>query len=211
MGVEIKKEIGDMLTGYTAKIKDGIGFEKFVLQCARAFGTLVTMREDSVDAEIPDEFQPSDYYQKALIKAQAGLMKAKKLTLKDAARRAEEDYQNNLEKYEKRSAEKRDLKNKYTIMLGKVKSWQPPTPDHFGLKSFMIKQIEKSIDFDCGGNYDKPPRLKMVHEWLQEQIDNLLWDVQYYSEELRKEIERCNERTSWVKALKNSLSLNKEN
>ncbi|KKK60691.1 hypothetical protein LCGC14_3021870, partial [marine sediment metagenome] len=31
-----------MPTGYTACIKDGISFEKFVMQCARAMGACVT-------------------------------------------------------------------------------------------------------------------------------------------------------------------------
>jgi hypothetical protein len=53
-----------MPTGYTAAIKDGISFEKFVWDCARGMGALVMMRDEplqpysareTVLANLPDE------------------------------------------------------------------------------------------------------------------------------------------------------------
>lgn len=35
-----------MPTGYTDAIKDGISFNQFILSCARAFGALITMRDE---------------------------------------------------------------------------------------------------------------------------------------------------------------------
>ena len=58
-----------MPTGFTCDIKDGITFERFALNCARAFGALINMRDDSLDAEIPDEIKPSDHHVKALAEA----------------------------------------------------------------------------------------------------------------------------------------------
>lgn len=43
-----------MPTGYTADLMEkGMEFKPFVLQCARAFGALITMRDDSLDAPSP--------------------------------------------------------------------------------------------------------------------------------------------------------------
>jgi RNA polymerase primary sigma factor len=50
---------GEMPTGYTAAIKDGISFEKFALQGARAFGALVTL--DEINPALPAEvFSPDE-------------------------------------------------------------------------------------------------------------------------------------------------------
>lgn len=194
-----------MPTGYTAEIADGISFEKFVLRCARAFGALIDMRDDPMDAEIPDEFKPSDYHQKKLETARVELAEAKSITLEDAAVKAEQNYRKELEQHEKYLADKKELKTKYTAMLQLVKEWQPPTPDHAELKNFMVQQITESINFDCNTSYNKPPKLHIAHEWLDQKINECLESVAYHSTELEKEIERCNCRTAWVKALKQSL------
>lgn len=64
-----------MPTGYTAKLHNGEEqtFPEFVMSCARAFGALITMRDDPADAEIPDEFKPSDYHVRELEKARERL------------------------------------------------------------------------------------------------------------------------------------------
>ena len=64
-----------MPTGYTADVGDGkvVEFSEFVMQCARAFGALITMRDDPHDAPIPDEFSPDAYHQKALASAEERL------------------------------------------------------------------------------------------------------------------------------------------
>lgn len=54
-----------MPTAYTANISKGITFKEYALLCARNFGATITMRDEPLDAEIP-EFQPSDYYVKRI-------------------------------------------------------------------------------------------------------------------------------------------------
>src|SRR5665213_2401224 len=53
-----------MPTGYTSKLYEGKdqSFNEFVMRCARAFGALITMRDDPSDAPIPDEFTADSYY-----------------------------------------------------------------------------------------------------------------------------------------------------
>jgi hypothetical protein len=50
-----------MPTGYTAAVADGTitEFPDFAMQCARAFGTLVLMRDEPQDAAIPEKFEPA--------------------------------------------------------------------------------------------------------------------------------------------------------
>ena len=58
-----------MPTGYTADIKDGISFQTYALNCARAFGACVMLRDE-----------PGDYHLKAMEKARNALAKLESLT-----------------------------------------------------------------------------------------------------------------------------------
>src|SRR5688572_14375055 len=52
-----------MPTGYTSTLMEkGQSFPEFTMLCARAFGALIEMRDESLDATIPEKFEPSDYY-----------------------------------------------------------------------------------------------------------------------------------------------------
>ena len=54
--LEGERNLKDMPTGYTAGILEGETFEQYALQCAKAFGALVMMRDEPSDAPIPDQF-----------------------------------------------------------------------------------------------------------------------------------------------------------
>jgi len=60
-----------MPTGYTYPVVEGkiTEFSDFALSCARAFGALITMRDDPHDTPIPETFEPSDYNAKKLAEA----------------------------------------------------------------------------------------------------------------------------------------------
>ncbi len=59
-----------MPTGYTAAVQNGTvtRFADFAMNCARAFGALVELR-DEMDAPIPDTFKPSTHHSESLKKA----------------------------------------------------------------------------------------------------------------------------------------------
>lgn len=194
-----------MPTGYTYLIEKGISFNDFVLQCARAFGALITMRDEPANAVIPDEFKPSDYNKVELQKSREELESIKQITVNEADIMAEKEYKRDLDNFQKRISDKRELKRKYQDMLNSVLKWVPPTSDHEGLRSFMIEQIKGSIDFDCSEKDDDPPKLKSGREWLEEKINSCLRDISYHEKAWKEEVDRCRERTDWVKKLKDSL------
>jgi hypothetical protein len=194
-----------MPTGYTSDIEKGITFEQFALSCARNFGALVSMRDEPHDAPIPDEFTPSSYNADNLLKAQKELGELKALPIDECEKRAMMEYKEELERHEKYLADKRQLQTKYETMLSSAKAWTPPTPDHQGLKEFMIQQIEESIKWDCGTSFLTKPKLLTATEWLNKKTEKALHGIEYHSEENAKEVQRTNERTSWVRELKKSL------
>jgi hypothetical protein len=63
-----------MPTGYTAKlVESGQTFEEFVLTCARAFGALIELRDEPLDAPIPETLEPHSYYAEAVVEAKKRL------------------------------------------------------------------------------------------------------------------------------------------
>lgn len=196
-----------MPTGYTATIKDDITFEEFTLGCARAFGALIMMRDEPSSAPIPERFEPSDYNLKQLAKAGDRLAELEALTAEQCEQRAAEQYLSDEQSRLDHKQEMLDLRAKYAAMLDRVRVWIAPSKEHGGLKEFMIKQIEESIDFDCAyTHYDEPtPRLSGV-DWLDAQKALVLKDIEYHKAANAKEVERTEQRNEWLRLLRESLA-----
>ena len=193
-----------MPTGYTAAIKDGISFEQYAMDCARAFGACVTLRDEE---PIPDEFQPSDYHAKAAQAARDKLAELMALTPGQRERKAVEAW-NRAEKTRlKRLQDRVDTRNAYEAMLARVKAWKPPTPAHLDLHRFMQSQIEQSIVFDCSGDYDTTPSLRLSGEqWAAQEAERLNSEIARQEANHADEVDRAAKRTQWVRALRESLT-----
>jgi hypothetical protein len=195
-----------MPTGYTSKIYEGeeVSGKDFLLICARAFGALITMRDEDMDAPIPEEFKATDYYEKGLKEAQEKLEKYKNMPLDEAETLSLKEFiereKSRLESLTKDTL----LRARYVKTLSEVEKWIPPTEEHRQLKDFAVEQLKGSIDFDCSLNY--PPIKKLsAQEWLKEKIDSCLWDIAYHKKEQEKETERISGRNQWINQLRQSL------
>jgi hypothetical protein len=200
-----------MPTGYTDAISKGISFEEFVINCARAFGACVTMRDDPMDKPIPEKFEPSDYHKKALVQEKRNLSKLNKMTEQQADSVAKHEYDTERKRIADSITKNNDLMEKYNNMLQQVNAWMPPTPEHFELKKFMVDQITQSIDFDGMGKYynEHPPKLLTGKEWLATRKADTLRSIDYHTREYAKEVEVCEGRSAWVRALRDSLLCDK--
>jgi len=196
-----------MPTGYTADIKDGITFATFAMNCARAFGACVMLRDEPGGGDkIPDAFEPSDYHAQQIEKAQAALAEFRALSPSQHMREASKAWGDAETQRIARLDEMRAQRKAYEDMLAKVKAWAPPTPEHDGLKEFMHSQIAQSIDFDCDESYYSTPTPRMTGEqWAARRLAMLERDLAYHQKEQAAEVERTSGRTAWVKALRASL------
>lgn len=195
-----------MPTGYTAAIAKGISFKTFILDCARAFGACVTLRDEPGGGEaIPDEFEPSTTYKDAAIKAQKEIDAIEAMTEDEIDAAIEIEYTVALCKYERQLRETADLKNKYLVMINAVHKWEPPTDDHVELKTFMLDQIDKSVKLDCNISYLTKPIKLSPSAWKLSKVQKALENVIYYTKEHKKEIERTANRNEWIKALRESI------
>lgn len=196
-----------MPTGYTHAIEKGIDFKTFVWSCARGMGALIMMRDEPMDAPIPDQFEPSDYHLKKIEEARATLAKLEAMTPEEAATCAKAAFDEEVKRRDEGIAKADNLRRKYEAMLVQVRDWRPPTKDHEGLKTFMAEQIEQSIDFDCGTHFYErmAPSLMESTEWLAKEQVKAMKEIGYHAGEHEKEVQRTNERNAWVQALRTSL------
>lgn len=198
-----------MLTGYTADIEKGITFEQFALRCARNFGALIMMRDEPLDAEIPEKFEESSHYREALEKAERALAVIERLTPEECAARANAEHMERAAFARKELEKNNQLRASYEAMLAKARTWEPPSNDHQGLKDFMTSQIEESIRFDCSGDYYQQIMAENAlpgDVWKVAKTQELRETIRYYREEVEKERERVAGRERWVRQLRESLA-----
>lgn len=197
-----------MPTGYTSKLYEGEPqtFPEFALSCARAFGALITMRDDAMDAPIPDEFQPSSYHQERLAEAEARLVELERLDIRECAARSLAEYEQAQKARDDSAQKKAELKARYEAMLRDVQAWRPPTPEHIEMKKFMAQQLTESIDFDCSMDFWPEVEHLSPEVWRERKIGKARDDIAYHGQHHREEVERAESRTAWVQALRASLA-----
>lgn len=199
-----------MPTGLTAPMYDGdegFTFEDFVWRCARQMGALIMMRDDSMDAPIPEKFEAHvSYHDDALRNAEARLSEYGSMILEEATRRAENEFQATQDAREQANRSAIERRSRYEAMLAQVQEWDPPTTDHEGLKKLMTEQLEESIRFDCSmTGWPEYPKLSGA-KWLREAIRKAKQDIEYHAEKRGEEIERTESRNEWIAALRRSVA-----
>ena len=203
-----------MPSGYTEGILSGTinDLNDFIWMCARGFGAFITQKDNIDEPPILKE-KPNPYYKnkiKQLLKKQ---QKYNEYT--------DDDWQNEYLKYiedqlkdiDDNIKEKIESKEKYENILNQVKEWIPPNENFHKLKSFMINQIEESIDFDCDTSFWQERKNKISNLKLEQYKRNVLNDIneslisnkEYYDEE----VQRVKERNQWKQQLIESIGLPK--
>jgi hypothetical protein len=194
-------------TGYTVKLMEsGQTFKEFVMTCARAFGACIDMRDSPMDKPILEKFSASIYHAENIKKAKDLIESLNAMTEKEKLEYGEklklEDVKNAQEYLEKREKEE----NRLIDMEGKVMLWNPPTSEHAGLKEFMLQQIGVSktgLDY-CRESLRKA-KDKNVLDYYYNDINAAVNDIAYHEKEQNDEIGRVNERSKWIKDLRNSI------
>lgn len=191
-----------MPTGYTAIIAEGATFEQFVWRAARGMGALITMRDDAMDAPIPERFEPSPYYAEQLAKAQARKLDLDGMSEADADIAAGLDFDSKLASHVRHVNDALGENAKYEAIRVRVQAWEPPTKGHASFKAFMLEQLHVSMR---ATSYMKPPTRLAGYEWFAAERRQCADDLKRYAEEHAKEVARTEERNSWIAALRESV------
>lgn len=192
-----------MPTGFTAFLEnEDMTFPEFAWLCARAMGALVLMRDEALDAPIPKKFFPDDYHEKELSKAKQELSELESSPWKSESK-AENLYYAALCEYRKRAERNERQRRLYERMMLLVENWNPPTPEHEGLKKFMLDQLNSSVQFDCHDGEE--PKKLTGEQWMRKEMDRLNGDIEYHKKKIAEERRRCDERNAWLNALRASI------
>lgn len=194
-----------MATGYVHPVADGkvTTLRDFALQCARAFGALITMRDDPMDAPIPERLEPNfSFYEGALSKARADLARLSAMSLVEAREAQAAERAEQLAERERYISEREAEFGRVRAMRAATAEWTPD-PDCADLKAFMLDQLDSSLE---GGPYAMPlPPEVEVGEWHKNAIEDAGKRIGRYEAEIAKEISRTAGRNAWLDALRRSL------
>jgi len=196
-----------MPTGYTAELMNkGMDFKSFVFRCARAFGALIMMRDDPMDAPIPEKIEPSDYHVKALAETKQKYKRLKTMTNDEKIAFGVTEKEKEIKVCREYLTKAMAENDRLTKMALQIKAWKPPTSDHEGLKKFMIDQIGISMN-DLSWSRK---RLEKVEEeppvaYYAAAVSNAEQGINYHNKENLDEIKRAADRTEWVQQLRASL------
>lgn len=212
-----------MPTGYTAKLYEGEeqSFNEFVLECSRAFGAMISLRDDP-RAEIPTELEVDSFYFTQVEKAQKELEQLQNASDAELMVQAKSERQYSLSSQYENAVRKEAARQGYTEMLAKVKAWVPPTEEHVNLKAFMVEQLESSLQSDCRGEAVDLEELRSlvnrpvedsdidIEKFRAEGLNIAERRLTYAAEHLADQQNSVADKNRWIKALRNSLTASSE-
>jgi len=196
-----------MATGYTAELcEKEVDFKAFVLQCARAMGACVMQRDEPLDAP-PREEKPTDYHVEALAKAQARLQELLLTSDEEATRLSQGEALTTQKRHQEYVAKTTETCKRLNQMKQKVSDWEPPTPDHRGLRDFMLEQLSTTIQYDGTVNsyYEQKTVPLGGAEWRAREIALEERNIAYHTTQNDEEIKRVSGRNKWIRELRASL------
>jgi hypothetical protein len=195
-----------MPTGYTADvIEKDISFREFALKCMRAFGALVSFRDDDSN-KIITEVPMDAYREDSLNKAKVELATFEEMSHEEAKAEARTAILD--EGVRSTKAHKDALKENFRLlkMREQVKAWNPPTPEHTRYKEFMLDQLTMSLhDMKYYKVVEPDLSDESIEMWIQKRNDYLKYNVGYSSKNLTEAIERNKEANAWIKSIVDSL------
>lgn len=196
-----------MPSGYTCGVQDGTikTFREYALQCARAFGACIMLRDDPLSPDIP-EFKPSTYHAENSSRDRSSLRRVNAMTADEVQAACDAEYTKACESRLKSLERIAVDRARYEAMLLKAKAFVPPTSEHAEFAKFLVTQLEDSIKGDCSTDYYAEPVRKTVDEWKREKLASLTKSIQYHEDEQANENERTKQRNEWVNALKEQLN-----
>lgn len=195
---------------YTYKVKSGEISElrDFAIECSRSFGALLWIRENPVISltTLEDSHKRDMERLEGKIRdLQDQLKRLEGMSPDEAQEEAEKEHKTWIALSESRWRESLELQPRYQEMSEKVKRWNPPTPDHQGLKDFMLEILRTSIRFEC---MDSPPYVAPMgtgERWLEIKALQIRSEIDYSTEELEKCKSIAATNTKWLSDLLESL------
>jgi len=195
-----------MPTGYTSIIEDNpnVTMRDYALRCVRAMGACIMQRDDPLD-DPPNTGEPNSYYREAKAKVEAELAQLESMDKRQKQKLFEKHIAEITEANVRYASEHKRKSDAYARIRADVVAWKPPTPDHEGLKKFMLEQIDL-----CYQPAEKlylllpAPSAEIHYDVI---IAELKREIANHLANEIEEAERHRERTNWIAILVESLPI----
>jgi hypothetical protein len=193
-----------LATGYIHDLIDNkLNLKQFVCSCARAFGPLVHMRDDS-SAEIK-EAKVSEYYVESLKESTEKLEKLGKMTKKEKIAYGEERRNWYLDFYRKEMERENAQLKIIEEMKISVRAWEPPSEDHKPLKAFMLQQLGDAVSYSEYEKDIEKASKKSPMDYYNEELKECKRSIERAKEEIVKETKNVEFQNKWIKTLLSSI------
>lgn len=189
---------------------DGTGsFAAFALECAETSAGARDYEEghdksDGYAGFLSPEYK-ADTSRPVLERLNAELAEVQSWDRETAKAKAQANYDEMLAKYQQDFARHHAQQKRHRAMRAEVEAWQPPTPQHEGVKSHMLHQIESSEQNQPGEPFK--PRPWTGKHYKEERIKSLTYAIEKVTEiggTLEEQRQRYDE---WTRVLRQSLGL----
>ena len=189
------------MTGYTAGIFDGRiqTFEQFALVCARAFGWLSSMREESLSAPLPERIEPDQYYASEAAESRAKFEAMKARSPKAWGNAYAAAKKSRADRNAERRAEFDRAKHLIGFLRRDADGWTPPEP-WAELKGFMLNQLSMSE-----ATFYEEPALPEFEVWVADEVVTAAERLSRAERNLANQIERAAKATAALNELRASL------
>lgn len=168
-------------------------FEEFLLRCARhclgiPYEGYYNLQH--YDERIEELLKELEYYSN--------------MSVQEAQKLLEEDYNFFLSQYNNYVEEKKELKEHYAELKQKVEAWEPPSPEFEIVKSSALKKLKEKIDTECAIAID-PPKKQDPEEWLKTRISFIKQNLDWFHKERDEKAKKMEQANKWMETLKKSL------
>lgn len=167
------------------------------------------MRDEPFDAPIPDEVLPSQHSAERAIAAEAEFERIQRMSddeIRAQRAAAIESERKSWDDYAKRTETENAI---FAKMRAAVVAWQVSTPNHEGLRRFMLEQLDTSMMHLSKRSDDQSVEPLPVSELRAQMLGEAKREWEYHKEQYTEEVRRATERTEWIRALKASLAESK--
>jgi hypothetical protein len=202
-------------TGYTSQIITGKidNFSDFAKICIRNFGACMHMRDEKQDAKYKLRL-PSDYHLEGMKKERWRFKKLKFKPNNEILLELKNEFIEEIERCEVEIRKDKQSLKKLKKIYSDAKKWQPPTPEHYEFKRFVIEQLDLTLKNDSSFyenriiDYKKKLsnlNLENIQDYKLEQLARIKESFLYHCIEYQKEVTNCEKANKWVTDLFNSL------
>lgn len=200
-----------MPTGYTADVIDkNISFRQFALNCTRAFGATILLRDEPMDktfTEVPKQ----TYHEGRVAESIKEFNRFTALDYSDQLAWARTEIGKRKTSAQKYVEDARLETQRLTSMIDQVRSWTAPTDEHVRYKEFMLEQLTMSLSTGGWAEENMASAEKLVAaDLVREHVGHLGRDIQYHTKGQKDDEERNAKSNAWLKAVIDSLPAESE-